>query len=317
MANIYTPYNLKIHSLIGDTIVLTWDVSTIIKKKPGVKYRLYGSNNNGATYVFLKECVRLTEEVARDYSQYAVSSYHPDLGESNKSIPIDLPNPKLYAGQEIIPVAVDPEGRSTAIPIGSSGGVIIEGNLNTTLDADHLADAIGNKRLSQDPSTKAKQDEIINAVNEVKDSINGLITQSASNNTEIKDKLTSIENKIIETSTVLLRAETTITGVTIAGAKVTLPWNVKSFINQITVIKLSGVATKFKVEIHNQSLNVAEQNKVIIADSDHGYNPERLDFIHRVAYINLDGNNEIIVKVIPDSGANNQFFIAINGEKAF
>ena len=111
-----------------------------------------------------------------------------------------------------------------------------------------------------------------------------------------------------------LREEIEITNVDSLGLKFTLPWNAKSILTQVTVLHEAGSATDFAVEVWNKSPSTSERNVVFRAHLSEGFSTTRLDFTHVVSYINLDDDDLIIVKIIPNAGTSNNFFVSINGE---
>ncbi len=133
---------------------------------------------------------------------------------------------------------------------------------------------------------------------------------------DIAEAVSNIEATLASGVSVLIRADAELTGVTTAGTVVTLPWSRVSIIKQITVILEAGSATDFILEIWNRTLSTSERNVVVRESLSGSYSPNRLDFIHSIPYINVQGNNELIVRVIPNNGTSNSFYIVINGEKA-
>lgn len=132
----------------------------------------------------------------------------------------------------------------------------------------------------------------------------------------LRNEVSAIRQTIDEGAPVLLRAESTLSNVGTAGTTVALPWNIKSIIKQVTVIHESGSATDFTVMIFNRNYSAAERDVVIRETLSNSYSQNRLDFIHSVPYINMQGNDELIVKIVPNQGTSNIFYVVINGEKA-
>lgn len=134
--------------------------------------------------------------------------------------------------------------------------------------------------------------------------------------TSLKDEVTAIKQYLNEGAPVLLRAEATVMNVSTAGTTTILPWNIRSIIKQVTVILESGSATDFTVLICSKNFSASERDIVIRQSLSNSYSQNRLDFIHSVPYINMQGNNELIVKIVPNQGTSNNFYVVINGEKA-
>lgn len=161
------------------------------------------------------------------------------------------------------------------------------------------------------------------ALVDVKDSVDALAAESNTDLDAIQVQLAdilaesqSINNNVQTGFKTLLRGETELTNVTPAGVKFTLPWSEKSVVNQVTAIIEGGSATDFTLEVWNKNPSTSERNVVLRGHLHESFSTTRLDFTHVVSYINLDGNDEIIVKITPNIGTSNNFFVSINGEKA-
>jgi len=128
---------------------------------------------------------------------------------------------------------------------------------------------------------------------------------------------TIISELQVANSSKLIREEAVLTNVsTIANRTATLSWSKESLVHQITVIKEAGDATTWTVEVLNKSGTVTARNIVYCEAAYPVYDPNRFDLLKTMPYINIDGNDSIIVRVTPDTGTNNQFYVAVSGEKA-
>lgn len=152
-----------------------------------------------------------------------------------------------------------------------------------------------------------------------------LNTFAAANGVDLTDMQTQLDTilaeivavnaNIIDYGRVLLREEYVIVGADPGGVKFTVPWEAKSIINQVTVIQEAGSATDFTVEVFNKAISNSARNVILKSKLSDGFSPTRLDFLHTLSYINLDGADTITIKVTPNNGTSNNFFVSINGEK--
>lgn len=133
---------------------------------------------------------------------------------------------------------------------------------------------------------------------------------------EIKSKLDALEVDLERAILPIIRESGEINGAGPGGVFLYLPWEIKSEINQVTVIKEGGSCLDYTVEIYNKKFSTSNRDMVIQAKLSESYSSDRLDFIHQVPYINMDGNPEIIIRIIPDNGTSNSFYVVLNGKKA-
>lgn len=169
-----------------------------------------------------------------------------------------------------------------------------------------------------------KVDAVGTAVGTVKTAVDNFASTNNTNlgsaNTkleEIKTKLQEIKLEVIDSNlSRLLRAETTLSNVTTAGITVTLPWKARSIIHQITLVKESGAATKWSIEVINKNFPITERNIICRMPSYEVYDPNRTDLLKTIPYINIDNADEVRVRVIPDAGTSNQFALIVSGEQA-
>lgn len=166
---------------------------------------------------------------------------------------------------------------------------------------------------------KASNDVLLGDINT---GISDLEVSNSTNLTAVQSKLDALQAELESVNTnvqnnfkQLLGGEAELTGVGTAGSQIVLPWSVRSIINKVLVLQEGGAATDFTVEIYNKATGLTERNVVIRSKCSDGFSPTRLDFTHVVPYINLDGNDSVVVKVIPNAGTSNNFFVSIHGEK--
>lgn len=306
MANIYTPYDLSIKVIIGDTAIVKWDVHNVVEFKAGTKYNVYTSPNDG-TYTLLATVVR-TEAAVPLSPQNAfvkISSTTPILGESDKSVALKIDGPATLAEyKEATPVGVDELGKSRYLRIGADGALAVA----DTSISEALADV----------STATKQDAQIALLAEIRSFfLPGLAKESKQDATiarlvDVADWLAQINNNTKTGN--LTVSEADIVSVGPAGSKITLPFWTKAKIEQVTVIHESGTATKFTVRVWRKKLS--SQARDILAEFE-SYNSPRLDVIKIIPYINLDGVDEVTVQILPDNGTSNNFYVRIAGCLAF
>lgn len=306
MANIYTPYDLSIKTIIGDTAILKWDVHNAIEFKSGTKYNVYTSPDDGA-YTLLATVVR-TEAAVPLSPQNAfvkISSLAPMLGESDKSAALAIKGPVTLAEyKEATPVGVDELGKSRYLKIDANGTLAVS-------DAGIAAALAG-------VSTASKQDAQIALLAEIRSFfLPGLAKESKQDETiarlvDVADWLAQINNNTKIGNLVVSEADMISVGP--VGAKITLPFWAKAKIEQITAIHESGTATKFTVRVWRKK--TASQTRDMLAEFD-SYNSPRLDVIKIIPYINLDGIDEVTIQVLPDNGTSNNFYVRIAGSLAF
>jgi hypothetical protein len=157
----------------------------------------------------------------------------------------------------------------------------------------------------------------VGTVNTSVGTVKSAIDDTNSKLEDVKDKLDTINANVQNSNlTSLLRADTTISSVTPAGVLVVLPWKKRSIIHQITILKESGSATKWSVEIINKAPPTTERNVICRVASYEVYDPNRLDVLRSIPYVNLDNADELRIKVYPDVGTSNQFAVIVSGEQA-
>jgi hypothetical protein len=143
--------------------------------------------------------------------------------------------------------------------------------------------------------------------------------QNAALQSTVNDIKTNTDAILTELSVVnsskILRSEAILTNVSPSGAIATLTWEKSSLVHQVTVIKEYGDAVNWTVEILNKALPITQRNVIYWEPSYSTYSPNRFDLLKTMPYINIDGNASILVRITPDAGTSNQFYVAVSGEK--
>lgn len=338
MTNPYVPTNVRVEDFASGALILDWDVATVLENDSKSRYNVWGSNDDGSTWdLILDHTVRSEGSIANDWKWIAVSSIHPTLGESAKSTPLKLQAPEtLSESEEHVAVGQDSDGNFHFLKVASDGGLILGEGISVSIDTTYLSkeakqdalialnttilDAINN--ATNLVSKEAKQDAANALLNTIIADLNTFAADNGADLTAIQTqldsalaKLDSIDANVAYYGRALLRQEFVLTSVDSSGARTTVPWSEKSIIDQITVIKESGSATDFTVEVFNKAVSNSERNVIVRSKLSEGFTSTRLDFLSRVPYINLDGNDEVTIKVTPNNGTSNNFFVSINGER--
>ena len=281
MANIYIPTNVRSANMLSGSISIDWDVSQVMEKHLGSKYNVWGSNDDGVTWDLIILVVRRSEATfPNKYNWLSVSSIHPTLGESAKSIPLTILSADSVADvNKRTAVGVDANGEFHYLKVDDDGGLIIGEGLNILIDTEDLA-------------KEPQQDEML--VNQA--SMLAIMTQMQ-----------------IEADPAPDFIETTLLNVTPIGAVVTLPWKVRGTIDQVLVLQEAGAAANFEVQILATATTTAERD-IITKMYSHG--SLRLDILGAIPYINKSGLDELYIKIIPDAGTSNNYFVRIAGRIA-
>jgi len=101
-----------------------------------------------------------------------------------------------------------------------------------------------------------------------------------------------------------------LTSVTPAGSTLTVGWTKSAMIDQVLVIQEAGAATNFEVAVLAK-LNPASERDIITKMVSNG--SLRLDILGSIPYINRDGLDEMYIRIIPDSGTSNNYFVRVAG----
>lgn len=165
---------------------------------------------------------------------------------------------------------------------------------------------------------------VLHAVEDNKASVDALKTVTE----EIRDindaKLAEISTKLDNLSTSvdaniippIIKAEHTFSLIGTSGSTVYLPWKSKAKVDRITVLKEGGTATRWTVEILDKAAPVTERNIVMRDFSYELYDSNRMDIIKTFSFVNVDGNDLIGIRLTPDAGSSNTFYVCIMGTES-
>ena len=158
MANPYIPTNVINTSHISGSIILDWDVSPMIERNSKCYYRIFGSNDEGVTWDLVADHVARSETAIDNlWSWVAVSSVHPSLGESAKSVPLKILSQESLAGSEKrSAVGIDEDGNFHYLKVSTEGGLLLGNSIE--VDVSLIA-------------KEAKQDDIIDILNTISNSV--------------------------------------------------------------------------------------------------------------------------------------------------
>ena len=308
MANTYTPYDLKIKAVLGDTVIITWDVHNAVQHKAGTKYNIYTSASGAASsFVLLKKSVRTENSVplTDDNRFIRISCVAPVLGESDRSASLEIIGPNTLSDLEAQPVAVDGNNKSRNLLVDSETGKL---EVETEIDAASLVGL----------STEAKQDAQIALLTAIHNNTAPGLAKETKQDTAIVNQIaqldllhgikdnTEVGNIRIEDGELLSVGPT--------GKKIALPFYKIARIKQVTVLHEFGADTEFIVRVWNKNPATSERNVLMELPS---YGERRVDIIKTVPYINQDNAEEITIEVIPENGTSNNFFVRVSGSLAY
>ncbi len=304
--NIYVPYALEVKNILGDTVIVTWDVHNAVEFKTGTKYNIYTSSDD-TIYLLLATVNRREAAVPLNNANafVKVSCVAPMLGESAQSTALEIKGPVTLAEyKEATPVGVDELGKSRYLKITPDGKLEVRAEFTDT--------------LLTGVSTEAKQDVNIALLSEIRNYFIPGLAKEAKQNTmitrlvEIADWLAQINNNTKIGN--LIASEADLVSVGPSGMKITLPFWARAKVEQVTVLHESGAASKFVVRVWRKK--ISSDARHLLAEFE-SYNSPRLDVIKTIPYINLDGADEITIQVLPDNGTSNNFYVRISGSLAF
>ena len=128
------------------------------------------------------------------------------------------------------------------------------------------------------------------------------------------DTITAIQTLQASVSAAPMFEEGALLNVGAAGLTLTLPWSKLSYIHQVMVLQETGSATEFEVQVLATATATSEKD---IITKMYSYNQPRLDILGTIPYINKSGLDEIYIKILPNSGTSNNYFVRISGRLAF
>jgi len=162
---------------------------------------------------------------------------------------------------------------------------------------------------------------LIDKVDDVSFEITDVLTDNQSLLTsdlaEIKTKLDHIKLAAENSNKPsILFSEIVLPNVDAEGVTVFIPWKSASIINRVTVIKEFGSATSWKIEILNKGFPITQRNVVMRENSYESYDPDRYDILRTFSFVNVDGNDLVGIRLTPDTGTSNIFYVCITGTEA-
>lgn len=301
MANSFIPYDLKVKELNSKSVLLEWDLNNYAEYKEGTYYRVYISTDGVSYQAPITANIKyVSVPLLKDEFWFAVASVVDGM-QSLKS-PMFKVEHKIgnSDSRDSSSIAVDIDGNPAKLIVDENG------SLKTTAT---LSTASINVVVSGG-ATESKQDSLIAAVSDLDNNIT--IT-----NSDILDKLDELADKLDTILTPkVFTVETTMSNVGTDGAITFLAIKNKAKINRITVLKEFGSASQFKVELTNTNALIAERNIVLREFSAQQYDPNRIDVVREFSFINKDGQDLIGVRLTPDTGTSNIFYICITGIEA-
>jgi len=302
MPNMFVPFDLGVKDLTTKSAILTWDLNNVAEYKAGTYYKVYLSDNGTAfTEPAIVANIRtLSVPLKANEFWFAVTSIVDGL-ESVKSAPFKV-TAKLGMSdsRDNSTVAIDINGNPAKLIVDENGSL----KTTATLSTASISVAVSGG------ATESKQDSLIAAVSDLDNNIT--IT-----NSDILDKLDELADKLDTILTPkVFTVETTMSNVGTDGAITFLAIKNKAKINRITVLKEFGSASQFKVELTNTNALIAERNIVLREFSAQQYDPNRIDVVREFSFINKDGQDLMGVRLTPDTGTSNIFYICITGIEA-
>lgn len=303
MANNYPPYSLEKKVVLGDGVIITWEIHNAIEFRKDVRYNVYTSPD-GNVYSLLKTVVRREASIPLTSSNsfIRVSSVVPVLGESSQSVAYRIKGPMTTSSPEAsIVVAVDSAGEPRFLKTDDGGRLVVSADvklaeLKTTIETVLAKEASQQEIVAEIVETKAslglqlskefKQDLMIDLLSELK-------ANSQAGQLKIN--------------------ESTMDSVGTIGQKITFGFYKRAIIHQITAIHEFGSASNFVVRIWCKKGSSSERD---ILAKFYSYGETRLDVVKTISYINMDELDEITLEIIPDLGTSNDFFIRVSGSLA-
>jgi hypothetical protein len=306
MANTFIPFGLKVRDITSAGITIEWDLDNTVEFRPGTYYKVYTSMDN-VSYTVLEQANIKYHSFALKSVPYwmKVTSFVVGLGESLPSAPFQITQViGVTDSQDQTTVAITPSGEPIKLKTTPTGELAVAlSGAQLTIDNAVLNIGVGLAK-------EIKQDALLLSLNNLKDN----------NHTDLDAVLQRlvVMQAALEIAPFphLMRAETNVTNVTPAGLVIVLPFKKKALIHQITVVKEFGSASSWTLEIHNKAALVTEKNVIVREFSYNQYDPNRFDVLKTIPYFNSEGLDQIVVKIIPNTGTSNNFNIAISGEEA-
>jgi len=298
MPNPFVPFGLKVRDIAGNSAVIEWDLDNTVEFKSGVYYNVYLSADGVSYTLSHKSNITYTTVPLQPAPFYVtITSVTPSSGESAQSTALLVTRTiGNSSSQDSTTVAITPTGEPVRLKTLPDGTVVVSLNSGTIGGTGSTA-------------TEAKQDALI-AV------LTALAGENHSDLAGLNTVITGLQEHIDDASLAhLLQSEATTSGVSSAGSIITLPWKKRSLIHKITVIKESGSASQWLVEILNTNVTPGEKN-IVLRDASVNYSGTRMDLLQTVPFINVLDLDFIYVRLTPDAGSDNVFYLNISGEES-
>jgi hypothetical protein len=191
-------------------------------------------------------------------------------------------------------------------------------NINTTRSA--IVNSLTGIQIELDKVNPLMYD----LIDKVDESSSDITSELASNTASIEVKLEDIKSKldlvtaaaVASNKPKILHSEIVLSNVTDEGTTVFLPWKQASIVNRVTVMREFGSATKWTIEILNKNFPVTSRNVVMKENSYESYDPDRYDILRTFSFVNIDGQDLIGIRLTPDTGTSNIFYVCITGTEA-
>lgn len=324
MPNIFVPFDLGVKDLTTKSAILTWDLNNVAEYKAGTYYKVYLSDN-GTTFTepaIVANIRTLSVPLKANEFWFAVTSIVDGL-ESVKSSPFKVAAKLgMSDSRDTSTVAIDINGNPCKLKVNANGELMTSANFsvgNISVALSGMATEV--KQDAQITIAEATRLDLIAEISNLTGVVNGsssaIITSINTNSGIIAAKLDAIQSATSSSNKpTILSAETTLSNVTSAGITVYIPWKKRAIIDRITVIREAGSATSWKIEILNKNAPVTARNVIMREFSYNSYDVDRFDVLRTFSFINLDGADLIGIRLTPDTGTSNIFYVAITGTEA-
>lgn len=238
-----------------------------------------------------------------------VTSATPQVLSPRSNLPVGIYG---FTGSDWVKLVVGSDGK-ISVRLEDPTGQFLKINTNGSIDVSLVG---GTSGLAQ----AAKQDT---QITQVTDLLGRMGTISAPSVGTLFERLADIQSKLATLATEadngfepsIIEVTGSLTSVGTAGAILTGPWYKKSLVQKITVIQESGSATSFMVEVLKVAAPVNERNTVARHVIFPNYMP-RVDLLAQFPFVNGNGLEEVYVRVIPNAGTSNSYYVSVSGIKA-
>lgn len=324
MPNIFVPFDLGVKDLTTKSAILTWDLNNVAEYKAGTYYKVYLSDN-GTTFTepaIIANIRTLSVPLKASEFWFSVTSIVDGM-ESAKSAPFKVATKLgMSDSRDTSTIAVDINGTPCKLKVNANGELMTSANFSVgdvSIALSGMATEI--KQNTQISIAEATRLDLISEISNLTGVVNGasaaIVSSINTNSTVVSNKLDAIHSAVSSSNKpTILSAETTMSNVTPSGITVYIPWKKRAIIDRITVIREAGSATSWKIEILNKNFPVTARNVVLKEFSYNSYDTDRFDVMRTFSFINLDGVDIIGIRLTPDVGTSNIFYVAITGTEA-